>query len=149
MLYGHGYLFRWISVKSVECACCTPDLFSVTPFVSVGSFWPPWSFYSGPIEKSSPQKARGRDQTIFTNGKRRWVTHRLHVVYLTSWHIQTPSSWHLHQLAEYWHHPDAVINSFSCKQASYYSLNVLIWSISYFRALRSYFQQRKGLSQLL
>ncbi|XP_077052524.1 alpha-tubulin N-acetyltransferase 1 isoform X3 [Siphateles boraxobius] len=26
--------------------------------------------YFGPIEKSSPKKARGRDQTIFTNGKR-------------------------------------------------------------------------------
>ncbi|KTF93041.1 hypothetical protein cypCar_00028797 [Cyprinus carpio] len=27
-------------------------------------------FYSGPIEKSSPKKARGRDQTVFTDGKR-------------------------------------------------------------------------------
>lgn len=119
-------------------ACSTPDLFSIILLVSVGSFWPPCSFYSGPIEKSSPKKARGRDQTIFTNGKRRWVTHRLHVGT-----IQNLSSWHLHQLAEYWHHPDAAINSFSWKQASYYSLNVLICSISYFRALRVIFIRGK------
>lgn len=92
--------------------------------------------YSGPVEKSPAKKARGRDQTIFTNGKRRWVTHSLCVVYLTNWHNTDASSWHLHQLAEYWHHPAAVINSFSWKQASLYSLNVLIWSTSYFRVLR-------------
>ncbi len=98
----------------------------------IGSFW---SITAVQLRKIAPKKPEGEIKP-YSLMEREGGLLIASMSYINNWHSTDTSSWHLHQLAEYWHHPAAVINSFSWKQASHYSLNVLLWSVNYFRALR-------------